>query len=70
LIYDAFKSANNNREFFKLYPMTFKKRGLNQTHPEFKKYYESIRCDIPEGHLGLNPGSISRDSRIQIHHLY
>jgi hypothetical protein len=70
LIYDAFKSANNNREFFKLYPMTFKKRGLNQSHPEFKKYYESIGCTIPEGELGLNPGSISRDSRIQIHHLY
>lgn len=70
LIYEAYKAANKNKDFFMLYPMTFKKLGSDTFHPEFEKYYQSIGEEIPEGKLGLNPGSISRDKRLDIIHLY
>src|SRR5690606_20913222 len=33
LIYDAFKSANNNEPFFKLFPMTYKEPGSDNFFP-------------------------------------
>jgi hypothetical protein len=70
LIYEAFRFANNNRDFFKLYPMTFKDKKTNQTHPAFDSYYKNMKRTIPEGKMGINPGSISRDSRLSLSFLY
>lgn len=69
LIYEAYRYANHENPFFRLYPMTFKKPMDSNFHPEFQRYYQSIRKEIPEGKLGINPGSISRDSKIQILYL-
>lgn len=70
LIYDAFKYANHNKDFFKLFPMTFKDPNTKMFHPEFLKYYKSMNLPIPEGKLGLNPGSISRDLKLNVTFLY
>ncbi len=70
LIYEAFRFANNNRDFFKLYPMTFKDKKTNQFHPAFELYYQKMKMVIPEGKRGLNPGSISRDPRLKLTFLY
>lgn len=66
LLYEAFKSANHNQDFFSLAPMTFKVPGKNEFFPARIKYYEDLQASIPEGALGLNPGSISRSDKITI----
>lgn len=70
LIYEAFRFANQNKDFFKLYPMTFKDLKTKKFHPEFEAYYQKMQIPIPEGKMGLNPGSISRDIRLKISFLY
>ena len=70
LIYDAFKSANNNIPIFALKPMTFKDPETNLTFPIWEKYFEDLNSPIPEGALGINPGGISTSKFIEIVHLY
>jgi hypothetical protein len=70
LIYDAFKSANNNIPIFALKPMTFKDPENNLTFPIWEKYFEELNSQIPEGAPGINPGGISTSKFIEIVHLY
>ncbi|MDA3778654.1 MAG: YiiX/YebB-like N1pC/P60 family cysteine hydrolase [Bacteroidales bacterium] len=70
LIYYAFKKANNNIAFFKLFPMTFIDPETNKTFHTWIDYYANLNCEIPEGKPGLNPGSISRSDKIEIVHQY
>lgn len=67
LLYDAFKFANEGKPFFSLYPMNFKTKKFNQFHNEFKAYYQKLGMPIPQGKLGLNPGSMSRE---KVFHFY
>ena len=66
LLYEAFKDANNNKEFFELAPMTYKDPKTKSFFPAWVEYYKGLNKDIPEGKLGLNPGSISRSDKIEI----
>ena len=66
LLYESFKNANENNEFFSLSPMTFKKPGSNDFFPVWIEYYNKLNISIPEGELGINPGSISRSEKIDI----
>ncbi len=66
LVYDAFKQANNNKDFFELSPMTYKDPKTGAFFPAWINYYEDLQKPIPEGQLGLNPGSISRSNHIEI----
>lgn len=66
LIYDAFKHANNNKPFFKLYPMTYKQPDTNEFFPAWAEYYSSIGKEIPEGLPGCNPGGMSVSGKIEI----
>lgn len=66
LIYDAFKAANNDSPFFKLYPMTYKKPGTDEYFPAWVDYYKSIGKQIPEGLPGCNPGGISLSDKIEV----
>jgi hypothetical protein len=66
LIYDAFRSANGNKDFFVLQPMTFKQPGNNQFFPVWTEYYKKLDMAIPEGKPGINPGGISRSDKIDI----
>lgn len=66
LIYDAYKYANDNREFFGLYPMTFKNPETNKTDKAWKAYYQKLKMKVPEGKLGCNPGSIGIHNAVEI----
>ncbi|NVK27768.1 MAG: hypothetical protein HWE14_06975 [Flavobacteriia bacterium] len=66
LLYESYKSANGGKDFFELFPMTFKNPSTNDFFPAWTEYYEELGDSIPEGEPGLNPGSISRSDKIEI----
>jgi cell wall-associated NlpC family hydrolase len=66
LIYDAFKSANNGKPFFQLFPMTYKQPGSNEYFPVWVDYFKKLNLEIPEGKPGCNPGGLSRSEKIDI----
>lgn len=66
LLYEAFKSANYGKEVFGLAPMTFKDPSTHEFYPVWVDYYKQLKCSIPEGKPGLNPGSISRSKRLKL----
>jgi Permuted papain-like amidase enzyme, YaeF/YiiX, C92 family len=66
LLYDAFKEANDSKEFFELNPMTFKDPKTKTFFPAWVDYYKQLNQDIPEGKPGINPGLISRSDKIEI----
>ncbi|MEM9052950.1 MAG: YiiX/YebB-like N1pC/P60 family cysteine hydrolase [Bacteroidota bacterium] len=66
LLYESFKSANGGSDFFELAPMTFKDPETKEFFPAWVEYYDELGEEIPEGELGLNPGSISRSKKIDI----
>ncbi len=66
LLFDAFKEANDTKDFFELNPMTFKDPKTKTFFPAWVDYYKQLNQDIPEGKPGINPGLISRSDKIQI----
>jgi hypothetical protein len=66
LIYETFKQANNQNDFFELEPMTFIDPKTKTFFPTWVNYYKELKTEIPEGKLGINPGLISRSNKIQI----
>ena len=64
LIYDAFKSSNQNKPFFELEPMTFKTPNSNDYFKTWVDYYKKLNIEIPEGKPGINPAGISRSNKI------
>lgn len=70
LLYFIFKDANNGKELFHLYPMTFKQPGSDSIFPQWVDYFKNLGCPVPEGKPGLNPGGISRSDAIHIVHIY
>lgn len=70
LVYFAFKKANGGQDLFPLAPMTFKDPGTGEIFPVWKDYFEKLKCPVPEGQLGLNPGGISRDEKLEVVHWF
>lgn len=66
LIYDAFKSANNNKEFFNMYPMTYRSKYTGEFFPVWVQYFEKLDQVIPEGALGCNPAGMTWSKNITI----
>lgn len=66
LIYDAFKAANKNKEFFIMYPMTYRSKYTGDFFPVWVQYFEKLNQIIPEGALGCNPAGISLSKKITI----
>lgn len=66
LLYEAFKAANYGKEVFELSPMTFKAPNTHEYYPVWVDYYSKLKCPIPEGKPGLNPGGISRSSKLEL----
>ena len=64
LIYDAFKFANNNKPFFKLFPMTYKEPKSDNFFPVWMEHFAKRGIEIPEGKPGCNPGGMSLDKKI------
>lgn len=67
LLYDAFKAANSDDDFFSLQPMTFKQPGSETYFPVWVDYYKKRNMDIPEGAPGINPGGISLSRKIDVY---
>lgn len=65
LIYDAFKTANNNKDVFVLEPMTFKQPKSKEFYTAWVDYYKDLNMDIPEGLPGINPAGISRSEQLE-----
>ncbi|TAE89532.1 MAG: hypothetical protein EAY81_02175 [Bacteroidetes bacterium] len=65
LIYDAFKAANHNQDFFVLEPMTFKQPASKTFYAAWIDYYKDLGIDIPEGLPGINPAGISRSNKLE-----
>lgn len=68
LIHLAFQYANNDDPIFETPPMTFKEPGTDSTFVIWTNYYAQLGRPIPEGEIGLNPGSMSRSPYIEIVH--
>lgn len=66
LIYDAFKFANNNKPFFKLFPMTYKEPKSDNFFPVWTEHFAKRGIEIPEGKPGCNPGGMSLDRKIKL----
>jgi Orthopoxvirus protein of unknown function (DUF830). len=66
LIYEAFKMANNGKPFFVLKPMTFKDPDTGRLFPSWVEYYKNLNFPIPQGKPGINPGLLSRSSKLII----
>ncbi|MCU0440860.1 MAG: hypothetical protein MUE96_00535 [Bacteroidia bacterium] len=65
LIYDAFKTANNNEPVFSLQPMTFNDPATQKPFAAWVNYYKELGIPIPEGEPGINPAGIARSSYLQ-----
>lgn len=66
LVYECFKTANNNKPYFPLNMMTFKAPGSDEFIPYWVTYYKELGLEIPEGEKGINPGAISRSRQLEI----
>lgn len=66
LIYDAFKFANNNKPFFKLFPMTYKEPKSDNFFSVWVEHFAKREIEIPEGKPGCNPGGMSLDKKITL----
>ncbi len=66
LVYEVFRGANMDQDFFKLEPMTFKNQLTKVFFPIWIEYFKKQGVPIPEGMPGINPGSISRSDKLII----
>ncbi|NLR93651.1 YiiX/YebB-like N1pC/P60 family cysteine hydrolase [Flammeovirga agarivorans] len=66
LIYETFKEANEGKEVFHLFPMTYKDPDTKEYFPIWVDYFNNLGEHIPEDEPGLNPGGISRSSYLEV----
>ena len=66
LVVDMFSHANGGQAFFAERPMNFRDLNTGELHPAWIEYYAKFGMDVPEGEPGSNPGTISKDFRLEI----
>jgi hypothetical protein len=66
LVYEAFRQANRGKPLFKLKPMTFKDPETNLLFPSWVAYYAKLKHPVPQHKPGINPGLLSRSSKLTI----
>ena len=66
LVVDMFKFANGGMEFFREQPMSFKDLATGEILPYWVSYYARFGMAVPQGEPGSNPGTISRDARLDV----
>lgn len=64
LIYECFKKANNNIDFFRLYPMNYISPKTDITNV-WSKYFENLKSVVPQNLPGCNPNSIATDEKFE-----
>ncbi|WP_148114102.1 YiiX/YebB-like N1pC/P60 family cysteine hydrolase [Ancylomarina longa] len=70
LIYEIFDHTKDTTKIFQLHPMTFKDSKTGDYLPFWKKYYQNLGVEIPEGMPGLNPNGMFQSSHIDIVYRY
>jgi len=70
LIHLAFQNANKNKPIFETPKMTFKAPNTDRTFAIWQTYFDDLNQPIPEGKIGLNPGSMSRSPYIEVVYEY
>ncbi len=66
LVYEAYRDANQGEPVFPLAPMEFREPGSADFMDVWKHYYRELGVPIPQGVLGINPGSISRSPHLDL----
>lgn len=70
LIYNVFKSVNQQQDFFNMQPMTFKDPETRELFPGWINYYKNyFQMEVPEGEMGINPGLLINDKRLEVFQL-
>ncbi len=70
LIYYVFKEVNQQQDFFKMQPMTFKDPETHELFSGWINYYQKyFQMEVPEGQLGINPGLLINDKRLTVFRL-
>ena len=65
LIYYVFRSVNQQQDFFYMQPMTFKDPETHELFSGWINYYKNyFQMEVPEGKLGINPGLLINDKRL------
>ena len=62
LLYDAFLKDS----IFELRPMTYKYQNSNEFQKQWIDHFKKLDSEIPEGRLGINPGTMSISEKIEI----
>ena len=70
VIYQGFQVADSTQNLFIINPMTFNEPNSNNPFVHWVTYYDELNAAIPEGELGLNPGSMSRSDKLDIIHIF
>ena len=70
VIYKGFQIVDSKQNLFIVNPMTFNEPNTNNPFVHWVSYYEELNAEIPEGELGLNPGSMSRSDKLDIIHIF
>lgn len=70
LLYYAFKEANGGLPIFQLRAMTYIDPDTKHPFPQWVDYFQDLKTPIPENLPGLNPGSMSRNTYLEIIHAY
>ena len=70
VIYKGFQIVDSKQNLFIVNPMTFNEPNTNNPFIHWVSYYEELNAEIPEGELGLNPGSMSRSDKLDIIHIF
>jgi hypothetical protein len=66
LIHVAFKTAREGKDLFEPKPMTFLDPETGLLFPIWEDYFFKLGIEVPEGELGLNPGSMSLSPVLEI----
>ena len=69
LVVDMFKFANGGVPFFQEHPMSFRDLATGEIHNAWVEYYERFGMAVPDGEPGSNPGTISKDARLDVIHV-
>lgn len=70
LVYETLKLANDGKEVFHLAPMTFKDSQTGQTSAGWTQFFDKHQKPVPEGALGISPGSMSLADVVDIVYRY
>ena len=62
LLYDAFLKDS----IFELRPMNYKYQNSNEFQKQWINHFKKLNSEIPQGKLGINPGTMSISEKIEI----